>query len=109
MTENIIKWMFNGKKGISSETMAATAMGHVHSEGCHPSDPSDLNRCILLVEAAPEVKDAFPKIAALSKTWAAVIEHWDELREMFISEVGYDWSNSKLARKTYDRMKQLGC
>lgn len=109
MSEKILKWLFEGHTGISSETMAATVLGQKHRYGSAPCDPADLKRCIKLVDAAPEVRDAFPKIAALNKTWASVIEHWDELRDMFIAEVGYDWSSGNSAPKTYARMKQLGC
>jgi sigma54-dependent transcription regulator len=104
----ILDWYVSGEKGISSETMAATALGKKHGLGYAPSDPADLNRCIKLVDTAPEVKDAFPKIAALSEQWKAVIDNWDKLREMFIAEVGYDWSKKQSAPKTYKEMKGIG-
>ena len=104
----ILDWYVSGEKGISSETMAATALGKKHDRGYPPLDPADLNRCIKLVDTAPEVKEAFPKIAALSKQWKAVIDNWDRLREMFIAEVGYDWSKKKSAPKTYNEMKRIG-
>lgn len=104
----ILDWYATGEKGISSETMASCAIGRKYHRPCHPLDPSDLNRCIKLVDTAPEVKLAFPDIAKLSPEWKTVIDHWDELREMFIAEVGYDWSRCSSAEKTYYRMKELG-
>ena len=104
----LIDWYVSGEKGISSETMAATALGKKHDRGDAPADPADLNRCIKLVDTAPEVKKAFPKIAALSEQWKAVIDNWDKLREMFIAEVGYDWNKKKRAPETYKEMKRIG-
>lgn len=106
--ENIINWYVSGERGISSETMAATALGKKPDWSGYPLDPADLNRCIKLVDSAPEVKEAFHAIASLSPEWAAIIENWDELRQMFIDEVGYNWKNRKTrAKRTYDRMQEL--
>ena len=106
MSEKILDWYVSGEKGISSKCMAATALGKKAEHG-YPHDPADLNRCIKLVDAAPEVKDAFPAIAALSPQWAAIIANWDDLRTSFIDEVGYDWSKGQRAPITYKKMQVL--
>ena len=107
MKEKLLKWYATGEKGLSSENMAATVLG-LPSRLYHPCDPADLNRCIKLVDAVPEIKTKFPEIAKLSPQWKEVINNWEKLREMFISEVGFDWQNHKSAGKTYEFMKQLG-
>ena len=102
-------WFLNGETGLSSECMAAVSLGAKPRRGYNwPLDPADLNRCLKLVKAAPGVRQHFPNIAALGREWGAVIEHWDELETMFVKEVGWDWSKKKSAKKTYDRMKELG-
>lgn len=103
-TANIEAWFREGERGLSSETMARTALGARLKDGPrHPLDPDDLRRCMLLVEQAPEVREAFPQIAALNKTWARLIEHWDELVALLREEIilGYR------APKTYARMREL--
>lgn len=105
--DNILNWYVNGERGISSETMAAVALGKTMNRPGYPHDPADLNRCIKLVDAAPEVKEAFPVIAALSPMWATIIANWDDLRNSFIEEVGYDWSTAQKAPLTYNKMDVL--
>jgi hypothetical protein len=104
----IVRWLATGETGMSSKTMAFTALGEKYTSEWHPADPADLNRCIKLVDAAPAVRDSFPKIAALNEHWQAVIDNWDALRTAFIDEVGYDWSKARSAPKTYEMMKGLG-
>lgn len=104
----IAAWFVNGEVGLSSECMAAVALGYRPRRGSHPLDPSDLNRCLKLVQAVPAVRRDFPKIRKVSKRWRAVIDHWDELKAMFVAEVGWDWSAAKSAPRTYQRMKDLG-
>jgi hypothetical protein len=104
----IVQWLANGETGVSSKTMAFTAMGQGYRDNHHPLDPADLNRCIKLVDEVPEIKDAFPKIAALSKEWQAVIDNWDSLKKSFVDEAGYDWSEKHSAPLTYKKMKDLG-
>lgn len=104
-TARIHAWLLKGERGLSSETMARAALGIRDPRyDRHPLDPDDLRRCMLLVDQAPEVRNAFPRIAQLSKTWAAIIAHWDELIALLREEMP-----SGMARKTYDRMKALGC
>ncbi len=108
MSKAIMRWMFEGERGSSSECMAAVALGFTPRHNYPPADPADLNRCLKLVKAAPSVRGRFKEIAALSKQWKAVIDHWDELETMFVAEVGWNWSNGQSAPKTYKRMKALG-
>lgn len=109
ITEKIVVWFATGETGTSSKHMAAVACGTVPTRN-HPtpSDPSDLNRCIKLVQSVPDVRDAFPQIAQSSDRWAIVIRHWDELVALFHAEVGEDWSRGHSAPKTYKRMKEVG-
>jgi len=55
----IIKWLANGETGMSSKAMAFTALGVKYKNACYyPYDPADLNRCLLLLEAAPIVRES---------------------------------------------------
>lgn len=106
MKDKILKWMMTGRVGASSKHMAATACGF-KGDRSYPYDPDDLNRCILLVDSVPEIKEKFGLIYASSPRWAAIISHWDELVALFHEEVGPDWSKGTRAPRTYKRMKDL--
>jgi len=105
MREVILEWLANGQTGISSETIAFTALGIKYNKARHPYDPADFNRCLLLVEKCPEIINHFDKIKKLSPEWNAIISNWNEIKELFIQEVGWDWSKAYSAPKTYNRMK----
>ena len=108
MKTKILEWLANGETGISSKCMAFAALGIRAEYQYAPSDPSDFNRCLLLVERVPEIKKKFSEIAKISNEWNAVIENWDSIRQLFISEVGENWSTGESAPLTYQLMKDLG-
>lgn len=103
----VIQWLTHGKTGLSSKTMAFAFLSQVYV--CYgmcapyPHDPGDLSRCVKLVDALPEVREAFPMIRGLSPQWEAVIDNWDELTQLLKEELP-----SGRAPKTYERMKELG-
>lgn len=105
--KQILDWLANGETGLSSKTMALTALGSVPERISHPLDPADFNRCLLLLKKAPVVRKSFPQIAALSKEWAALIYKWHEIEQLFLQEAGLDWSNAQRAPKTYELMKRV--
>lgn len=109
LKNDIVEWFVNGERGMSSEVMAATALRIKNNHNNFaPVDPADLNRCIKLLKAAPEIKMRFSDIANLSGRWKLIIDNWDKLVEMFVTEVGYDWCLAQRAPKTYKFMKDLG-
>jgi len=108
----VLVWFGCGELGISSKAMACAVVGiptASHKDRNHPYDPADFNRCLKFLNAVPEARQHFDKVAALSKTWAALISRWDEVEKCFIDEVGLDWCNGKKASKTYKLMKEIGC
>ena len=116
MKEQIIDWMCSStNKGTSSKAMAAAFLDREPEDrfgfGTHPADPADFNRCLLLLETAPEARKHMDKVAALSDKWKKIVENWDELENCFLDEVGLNWSKGRdlSATKTYKMMKNLGC
>jgi len=109
--KRILEWMAGPNTGLSSEAMAFCAAGierHGNWDGTeHPHDTGDFNRCLLLVEMVPEIRESFADIAALSDEWNAIINHWDELRELFVSEAGLNWSKGRGAPMTHRRIREL--
>lgn len=106
MNDKILWWLVNGRVGSSSKAMACALLGY-GKETSHPYDPSDLNRCLLFLCEVPEAREHMDKIAAISKTWKALIDRWDELEASFLEEVGLDWCNGDRAPKTYEMMRDI--
>lgn len=112
MRDKILNWLASGKVGISSKVMACVAAGIPCDRGFPPytpSDPDDLNRCLLLLDKVPEIRKHFDEIAKVSDEWEALIKRWGEVEKCFIDEVGFDWCNGSRASKTYELMKSIGC
>jgi hypothetical protein len=104
----ILCWLGTGRVGASSKAMALAA-AEMPNDLSHPYDPDDLNRCLLLLEAVPEIRDHMGRVAAMSETWRKIVERWDDVEKCFIEEVGFNWENGHSAPKTYELMKSLGC
>ena len=100
-------WLAGGDSGMSSEAICYHMLG-MKSDGSFPNfplDPSDLGRCLRLLELFPEWKPRMGEMARYSAQWAALVERWDELAEMMADEVGIDWSKGERAPRTYAAMK----
>jgi len=108
LKDNILKWFATGRVDSSSKAMAA-AVVDVPARKDHPVDLDDLNRCLLLLERVPEIREHWNKVAALSEQWETLVTHWDELEQCFINEVGMNWCNGRRAPRTSKFMKELGC
>ena len=102
----VLSWIATGRVGASSQAMAMAACG-LPSDGSYPHDPDDLNRCLLMLEAVPEVRAHFDKIAALGVVWGRLIARWGEIEEALLDEVGRNWSKARSAPKTYQLMKEV--
>ena|ERR1700693_5653270 len=80
----LIQWKFGDDTGVSSETLAAIALGvrrkssFFHGEDC-PHDSGDFGRCYRLVMHVPEILDVFPEIAKKVPSFKGILENWDEL------------------------------
>jgi hypothetical protein len=103
-------WLANGRRGVSSNTIfthltGIDALGGYY--GSHPHDPDDLDRCLALLEAVPELRDDIRKMAQVSPYWAALIDRWHEIKRSHIDEVGLGWTKAKSAPKTYALMREI--
>ena len=106
--DRILKWFCTGSTGCSSIAMAAAAAGYgEEAEKSHPYDPSDFNRCLLLLEAVPEIRGLMRWVAAISPAWEALVARWDEVEECFLAEAGLNWEVSDIAPKTYKLMRSI--
>lgn len=103
----ILHWLAGPNTGLSSQAMAYCYLGVQRIYWDIPVDPGDLNRCMLLVDLVPEIREKFDDIANLSPKWSAIIGAWEELREILESEVGPPHDAEGESPKTYARMKEI--
>lgn len=111
LMEKVLNWFGNGRVEASSKCMAVY-LTTGKKEGLHiayPHDPADLNRCLLLLNQVPELREHIHKMAVLCDQWRRLVENWDSLESCFINEVGLNWSKGGRASITYKAMKQMGC
>lgn len=111
LSTRLAAWFVSGDTGISSKCIAAVMAG-VPGENIPdqytPSDPSDLGRCLRLLERFPEWKERLSEMGKLNENWAKILPHWNEAAEMMAQEVGIDWSKGRSAPETYNFMKSKG-
>lgn len=108
--EAVVAWLANGEVGVSSKCMAMwLAFGQRTRDvfGGYPSDPDDMDRCLKLLAVAPGLRDRLPKMAALNKTWAALVARWDEIEAMQMDEIGLGWTKARSAPRTYALMREV--
>lgn len=110
MTETqkqVVQWLATGRVGLSSKCMAMWLTFGERAEPYAPADPDDLDRCLKLLDKAPGLRPLIPKMAEVSKDWAALVPRWDEVEASHLAEVGLGWTKARSAPKTYDLMASI--
>lgn len=104
ISEKLLKWIANGERGLSSETIVAKLAGIdlTQGRGSEPYDPSDFRRCLFLLEAVPELNPEMWRMKKVSEYWRLLIENWDELEKMYHEE-----KHNGTAPKLYAKMVKL--
>lgn len=103
-----LKWFATGCVGSSSKFMA-TYLTIGEGDKSYPHDPDDFNRCLLLLNAVPELRSHIHKLKKVSPQWEQLVDNWDALESCFLNEAGLNWSKSGRASITYKAMKHMGC
>ena len=87
---NAVRWLANGNRGISSNTlfMAITGVDTAGRSGHYdtPSDAWDFARCARLLVVCPQFRPHMDRVAALNKTWATLVAHWELLETALRAE-----------------------
>lgn len=88
---SVLVWIVRGERGCSSNTIVQHLTGYPalgRWSAYHPLDPSDLRRCMLLLEQCPELVAPFrERMAGASPVWARMVARWDELIAMLREEM----------------------
>lgn len=99
----VTQWLQSDATGLSSLFMCYVLTGKGRGrQNNHPHDPSDLNRCIGLLDAAPELRSQIIKMKEHGPVWSALIDHWDELESLLREELP-----TGQAPKCYERMRAI--
>ena len=85
----LTEWFVNGETGSSSMTLALWLSKQKRPKKgvSFPYDRWDCRRCLLLLDAVPELRKKMHTLPELSKEWAAFYERWDELENALRMEM----------------------
>ena len=101
-------WLSSGDTGISSKALCAYMLGgSPASDDSYPRDPSDLARCLRLLERVPEWRERMGEMAQFGAVWKLMAEGWDALTASMVEEVGANWERGSSAPKTYAMMREM--
>jgi hypothetical protein len=111
------RWLAAGEQGLSSCSIFWRLTGvkpdtiSGESKYHHPHDPSDLRRCLLLLDQVPEFRGRIKEMSGCSQEWNALVGRWDELVRLLESELPRkQWASPPRdaeAPKTYALMQQI--
>ncbi len=85
----LLAWLGNYDTGLSSRAILAwmerdTTVAALDGNRMeYPRDPSDLGRCIRLLDIEPSYRGRMGEMAALSPQWARLVAHWAELEALY--------------------------
>ena len=101
--QKITKWAVSENVGASSKSIVNYLTGMPEKRINHPHDPSDLRRCVTLLDTVPELLGPFlSHMGNASPAWKSLIADWALLMHVYRSEAG-----GRKAERTYELMKIL--
>lgn len=100
------EWAAGRDTGTSSLTIYSLITGQPSPRDgdgfCTPLDPDDFGRCYRLLKLFPAWREQLGKVVERCPEWGPLVDHWDELTELYEAELG-----SGLAPRLYKRMQEL--
>jgi hypothetical protein len=73
-------WALGREVGASSKCIARHMLG-LPTDGSYPHDSGDFGRCEALLGSVPELRARLPEMASVNSYWAAIVPHWDAIRD----------------------------
>jgi hypothetical protein len=102
------RWLAVGIRGKSSNAIVANLRGvSVDDPTAHPHDPTDLWRCVMLLEEVTELREDFGLMAKASTEWERLVNAWGDLEQLLREEAGDCWGDGQgwQSPKTYEALK----
>lgn len=82
--KEVTEWMKGPNTGLSSKFMAAVLCGEPTPKNInYPLDPSDFERCLELLKAAPYLKKDLHLLRKTHPVWKAYVENWNEMERLY--------------------------
>lgn len=66
--------------GASASSIWAHLTGHGKQNGDYPMDAGDFGRCEAFLQANPDLRAEFPRMAEVNAYWEALVLRWEALR-----------------------------
>lgn len=110
INHKVINWFATGRTGLSSCCLAVSLVNQDSAKSVakdHPRDPADLERCLLLLNAVPELRDRLSIMKSVSKEWNALIDQWEKVEATFKHETGFPSLRWNSAPQTYELMQTI--
>ena len=108
VAKRAMEWLGSGETGISSKAICAYMLGGASADDdSYPRDPSDLGRCLRLLDQVPEWKPRMAEMAQWGPVWKLMSERWEVLTASMLEEVGANWERGCAAPKTYAMMREI--
>lgn len=104
LERRVISWLLSDDTGASSQAICAHMMGEA-CEGDYPHDPSDLGRCLRLLDRVPEFQSRIREMAVHGPGWAGLIENWDTIVHLYHHEDGQPPEHRPQSPQTYKALK----
>lgn len=103
----VIRWLLSPDTGASSTAICAHMIGEKPEDNDYsaPSDPSDLGRCLRLLDLVPEWKPRIHEMAVYGPAWAGLIKQWGVIVDLYYNESGVPLEQRKLSPETNRAMK----
>lgn len=89
--DRLLKWALSSDHCVPSMTMAGAALGLSPVElrtgyFAHPNGIAEFGRCYALLQAVPELRQAFTLVAVACPQFKPILDAWDELVGLFESD-----------------------
>ncbi len=78
LDSQVLNWFHSGRVGSSSRCMAYHLTGR-RCDGSCPVDASDFALCVKLLDAVPGLRPLLPRMAEVSRRWAALLPRWADI------------------------------
>lgn len=88
MNTAVANWIMGHDTGLSSLAIVAFMEGADQGSFEFPRDPSDLGRCIRLLNIAPEYRARLREMGEVSPMWEQLTQHWGELEALYYDANG---------------------
>jgi hypothetical protein len=102
----ILRWLGESQGvGMSSKTIALTALGEMPNPPCYPHDPDDFSRCRRLLATIPYAKRGLEKLGVDGgPVWKALAARWGEIDAQFEESERGGWKDDG---KCYHLMRSI--